>query len=148
MNALPLFMAISALALVGCADAVEVPLPAPVAEAGMDQVRFLQADSDGTLRLGLDGRASCDPLGEALVEAHWEVLVAPAGATFVWEESENPLRHHLTVQRAGEYVVGLTVQTHDRVSDPDVVTIEVRGGEGTDRVLPPPQTDACGGALP
>jgi hypothetical protein len=130
----------------GCAEPVDLPLPMPVAQAGMDQVRHLNDRSE--VRLGLDGRASCDPLGEELIDAHWQVLLAPGGATFSWESSENAMRHHLLVKRPGEYVVGLVVETHDRKSDLDAVVIEVRPGSGSDRVLPPPQTDACGERLP
>lgn len=130
----------------GCFEAqLELEDPAPVADAGFDQVRYL--DGQPSLIIDLDGRASCDPLGSSLDDAEWRVLQAPPGSS----PAISPLGTLQALFNAavpGEYLIALNVLAGDRESPTDVVSVEVRDGSGDDIVVGPPATDACGTPTP
>lgn len=142
---LVLLLGCAALAA-GCFEAqLELDDPAPVADAGFDQVRYLQGQP--SLVVDLDGRASCDPLGNSLDAAEWRVLQAPPGAGPTISPL-GTLQALFNATASGEYLIALNVVAGDRESPTDVVLIDVREGSGDDVVVGPPVTDACGTATP
>ncbi len=126
--------------LAGCEGELTVPMAAPVADAGFDQVRHTAVVSG--LEVTLDGRASCDPMGDGITEFTWSVVSAPGAAPELVEGD------HLTASFSaldlGEYLVSLVVEAGERVSEPDYMVINVVNGEGSDVLVAPPVTDACG----
>lgn len=149
MNGKDLFPAI-ALVLVGsvaCDGELQLPELGPYADAGFDQVRYLgNAGGEAGIDVELDGRASCDPMGQKLSEAHWALVQAPSGSPVPTGTSQLGAKMLVTVP--GEYVLSLRVVAGDRVSEPDYVSVRVMAGEGEDLVVAPPSTTACGDPLP
>src|SRR5690606_2749843 len=117
-RASPPLLLLATAALVGCAGELDVALPRPVAEAGFDQLRHL--DQGQALLIELDGRASCDPFGDAVEALVWQVVQAPGDAQTEITRGE-PLRAALAADRPGEYLLALTVHAGTRVSEPDYV---------------------------
>lgn len=130
------------LAAFGCLEApLAIEDPLPVADAGWDQVRYL--DTDDTVVVDLDARASCDPVGAPLGPANWTVVQAPPNSQPTISALGN-LQALFEAAVPGSYLIALTVSTEDRESDADFVLIEVREGAGDDVFIGPPDTDACG----
>jgi hypothetical protein len=114
----------------------------PVADAGFDQLRFGGAEA---VRVMLDGRASCDPMGEPLGEVSWRLLRAPGEWPAL--EDDSALRASFLAPGPGEYVLSLEVGTGDRKSEADLLSVRVEAGEGDDVDVAPPATNACGEPL-
>lgn len=129
--------------LAGCEGELTVPMADPVADAGFDQVRHITAPSD--VEVTLDGRASCDPMGEGLSGATWTIVSAPAGHPEV--SSGDGLTAKFTASEPGEYLVSLVVTAGERASEPDYMAVSVVDGDGEDVLVAPPVTDACGQPL-
>ena len=126
----------------GClGSSLEVESPAPVADAGFDQVRYL-GDRDSIV-VQLDGRASCDPLGDLIDRAIWTMEDAPLNSYDEVSIAQD-MRAIFVANDPGTYLVSLKIQVADRESPADFVAVEVRAGEGEDVVVSPPSTDACG----
>lgn len=121
-----------------------MPEPPPVADAGFDQIRYL-GDAE-SVRVELDGRASCDPMGRTLTDAVWTLLSAPKPAPKLAPTSL--LRAGFEAKEPGEYILSLVVIADDRASEPDFLSVRVERGEGEDVVVAPPATNACGEMLP
>lgn len=128
------------LLLLACEGELSVPMAAPVADAGFDQLRHVVGSAD--LEINLDGRASCDPMGDGITTATWTVVTAP-GSTPELDVGEDLTASFVTAE-SGEYVVSLVVGAGDRASDPDYLAVRVVDGEGDDVTVAPPATDACG----
>lgn len=131
--------------LSGCAGELSEADVSPIASAGFDQVRYL--GDDNTVRVPLDGRASCDPLGGALDAYHWTIIAAPPGSEVEVQapgEDDNPRRAAFQAELPGTYLVALRVGAGQRVSTSDTVAIEVRVGDDAPQIFEPPLTDLCG----
>lgn len=133
---------------VACDGELQLPELGPYADAGFDQVRYLGNSGGGSasIEVELDGRASCDPMGQPLGDAHWTLVQSPPGASV--SAGTAKLSARMLVTAPGEYVLSLRVSTGERVSEPDYVSIRVLPGEGDDLVVAPPGTTACGDPLP
>lgn len=129
--------------LLGCEGELTVPMAVPVADAGFDQVRHVVVPED--LEVTLDGRASCDPMGDGITAVTWTIVSAPAGAPEL--EVGSDLQASFLATEPGEYTVTLVVTSDDRVSEPDYMTVNVLDGDGEDVLVAPPVTDACGQPL-
>jgi hypothetical protein len=139
--------AIVVLAVVcsGCAGELAVTTPSPVADAGFDQRRFLGA-GPGEIDVEVDGRGSCDPAGgTSALAATWTLVAAPAGPPP--NVDVRGLVGAFHVATPGSYTLALTVRAGDRESEADFVTLHVEEGDGSDDVVGPPLTNACGEAL-
>lgn len=129
--------------LAACDGDLSVPMAPPVADAGFDQLRFADGEA---VSIVLDGRASCDPMGEALTDVEWTLVSAPGDAPELEEGAA--LRTGFVAADAGEYLLRLVVGTADeRDSEPDFLTVRVDDGEGDDIEVAPPATNACGEEL-
>lgn len=139
--------ALWSLASVACFEApLAVDVVTPVADAGFDQRRFLGGSTSVTI--DLDGRASCDPQGEDLVDIAWSLVEGPERPALV---DADRLRGGVVLSTPGEYLFALRVTTRAggevRESAPDYVSVRVLDGFGDDVVVRPPSTDACGRTL-
>lgn len=125
---------------VGCDGGLSVPMAAPVADAGFDQLRHVVGGA--SLEIVLDGRASCDPMGDGITGASWSVVSAPAGAPE--PSADELLTAAFQAAEPGEYIVSLVVTAGDRASEPDYLSVRVIDADGDDITVAPPATDACG----
>ena len=126
-----------------CAGELSVTEPLPVADAGLDQILFLDGASSSVV--DLDGTASCDPLGEAIASSTWTLIDQPAQGDGNGASIEaSGLNASFTAEAAGEYTIMLSVKVGERASGVDYVTVVVREGSGDNVVPPPPATNACG----
>lgn len=129
--------------LVACEGELTVPMADPVADAGFDQVRHITAPSD--VEVTLDGRASCDPMGDRITGATWSVVSAPAAYPEI--APADGLTAKFRASEPGEYLVSLVVTAGERESEPDYMMVSVVDGDGEDVLVAPPVTDACGQPL-
>ena len=131
------------LLLPACAQVYELPAPAPIADAGNDQL--LRYFVPGVL-VGLDGRASCDPLGRSIVHYEWWLHDWPSNS-FASITSEDGVHATFTADVEGRFVVALAVEAGGLLSPPDEVLIEVRAD--AEHVIEPsvPDQNRCGEAL-
>jgi hypothetical protein len=130
----------------GCFEGeLQVDEPKPFADAGFDQVRFL--GQTPVITVELDGRASCDPLGQDAPLLAWAVVDAPPYASPVVTTS-GTFRAVFVAESAGDYLVSLRALVDGRESDTDFVAVRVHDGDGSDLVVAPPDTNACGEPLP
>jgi hypothetical protein len=124
----------------GCDSPLDLPHAAPVADAGFDQI--LRLGDDGERRIELDGRASCDPLGEPLDDARWTLVGGPGASDPRLLEGD--LVASFLAGAPGEYVFELSVAAGERTSELDTVVVTVVDDDGDDDVLALPATNACG----
>jgi PKD repeat protein len=90
----------------------------PIANAGEDINAYLGA------LVTLNGSASYDPNGDAIVEYHWVIELAPAGSNAVLNASDT-VTPTLLPDVTGDYVVSLTVSDGQLTSIADEVFIRV-----------------------
>jgi hypothetical protein len=91
--------AILALSLgTACGQELALPLLLPLADAGDDQLRLFRA---GGLRVGLDGRASCDPEGDRILGYQWTLTSFPGGARTTLERRASTARPCACTPRTG-----------------------------------------------
>lgn len=126
-----------------CEGELTVPMADPVADAGFDQVRHITAPSD--VEIALDGRASCDPMGDGITSASWTLVSAPAAHPEV--APGDGLTAKFFASEPGDYLVSLVVSAGERESEPDYMVVSVVDGDGEDVLVAPPVTDACGQPL-
>lgn len=93
----------------------------PWSDAGDDQLRAIFANP---VVIGLDGRASCDPLGEPLSSYTWLVQSQPDGAAVDLQRADS-VHPSFVANLPGVYVLALIVKAGQRSSEPDLVRISV-----------------------
>lgn len=110
---------------------------APAADPGPD--RFVPLGA----RVLLDASASCDLDGDALA-ASWELVEAPIGASWAFDDADTPLPSFVAGTR-GDYRVRLTVtDAHGAASLPhDLVVRAIAPEEDPDGDVVPSDVDNC-----
>ena len=126
--------------LSSCSQTVQLDQDAPWADAGDDQLRKW---SSMRMVIGLDGRASCDPLQQGIRAYDWRVFSQPDDADIQLQRADS-VHPSFVVTRPGTYVLTLEVLSGERWSDPDPVNVVVSGE--IDQDFPPsaPTQDRCG----
>lgn len=143
MQSRPKQRVVGALALclgAACAQELELPLRAPLADAGDDQRRLFRP---GGVVIGLDARASCDPEGERLIGFQWSLTSYPGDGRTSLEHASS-LHPSFLAPVPGLYSVSLRVHTEDRVSEADEVLIELLDDLASDHPPVLPAHDLCG----
>ncbi len=127
-----------------CAQPIDLPPELPLADAGDDQLRQLLP---GGRTVGLDGRASCDPLGEHVAVFRWRLLSVPEGSAAELDQADS-VHPSFLADLAGRYSALLIVEADGRESQPDEVTVELRDELAEDFPPSVPTADRCGEELP
>ena len=95
------------------------PNRAPVAQAGMDQ------HCEPYEMVVLDGSGSFDPEGDPLTY-HWDLLAVPQGGRARLTGAQGMQTCRLSPDKAGAWIIRLTVSDSRLTSEGDVVVIEAR----------------------
>ena len=129
--------------IVSCAQEIDLPGAAPWADAGDDQWRQWNGQD---LVIGLDGRASCDPLGEAVKIYDWRIFSQPEEADIHLQRADS-VHPSFLAKYPGQYILTLEVLSGERWSDPDPVNIHISDTIAEDYAPSVPLQDRCGNDL-